>query len=149
MQRWSGRMLKLAKLIRPVFATILGSAAVAACGSADNDYYYGYPWYYTRYGTYTVVRRPAVVVDGWTTRVWRGRPYRGWRVRTHHSNPIVYTATKGNQTLEVFITSMEGDQTRLEVKARKGEDHWNQAQAKALLGQIMRESKSDKAAADK
>jgi hypothetical protein len=112
---------------------------MAACGASTEPYYYryNYPWYYTPYGTYTVVRRPVIVVDDWTGRAFRYRPYRGYVIRRHNSPVIQYSATKGNATLEVDLTPLGDDSTRVEVKARRGGDKWDQNQAKALLGHIL------------
>ena len=136
-------MERISKLIRPVVVLMLLSSAGTACGSSyyDDDWPYSaydYPWYYTRYGTYTVVRRPVRVVDGWTTRAFRYRPYRGWRIHRHNSPTIEYKATKGNDVVEVSLTPMK-DSTRIEVKARKGADQYDQEQAKQLLGAILQD----------
>jgi hypothetical protein len=133
-------MQKLATLIRPVALTLL-IASLGACGNRvyTRDYYpYDYPWYYTRYGTYTVVRRPVVVVDGWTTRAFRYRPYRHYVVRRHNSPVITYSATNKTSNLEVSLTPL-GDSTQVEVRARRGESKWDQEQAKVLLGHILQD----------
>ena len=130
------------------FAVALSS--VGACGgSYYNGYYDNYPYYYTGYGAYTVVHRPRVVVNRWTGRVWRYRPYRGYRVRVHHSPTDVYQATRGDETLEVHLSDAGSDSTRIEVKARKGEDGWDKASAKQLLSSIMSQDKDARNAAKK
>lgn len=128
---------------RPIILT-LSIVGLIGCSvsTGRDDYYYRnrYPYYYNTYGTYTVVRRPVVVVDGWTNRAFRYRPYRGFVVRRHNSSPINYTASKKDETLEVNLTGM-GDSTRVEVKARKGNDNWNKERAKSLMGAILRDYK--------
>jgi hypothetical protein len=134
-------MPRIAKLVRPVVLTLLVSIVGACAVNVANrrPYYpYDYPWYYSNYGTYTVVRRPVVVVDGWTTRAFRYRPYRGYVVQRHNSPVVEYKATRGDATLEVHLTPM-ADSTRVEVKARRGEDRWNKEQAKRLMGHILEE----------
>lgn len=144
-------MRSITTRIRPfVFAALLGSA-VGACGGGfgfysydddydydywDNDYYwYGRPW-----GGYTVVRRPVTVVDGWTNRAFRHRPYRGYRVRRHNSPVIEYTATQGDRTLNVNLKPM-GDSTIVEVRARRGKDKYDERAAKVMASSIIREQK--------
>jgi hypothetical protein len=133
-------MKNISKLARPVVLAFFVSMAGACAGSVGPYYPYDYPWYYTRYGTYTVVRRPVVVVDGWTSRAFRYRPYRHYRVRRHNSPIIVYNATNGQASIEVNLTPM-GDSTQVEVRARRGEDKWDQDQARTLLGHILDEYK--------
>lgn len=132
-------MKKIAMLIRPiVLALALG--AVGACGSADGDWAYypnHYPWYYDDYGAYTIVGRPRMVIDGWTTRAWGYSTYRGYAISRHNSPVIVHKATKDDVTLEVHLTE-EGAGTRVEVRARRG-DTVDKEQAKILLGQILHE----------
>lgn len=131
-------MYRIAKLIRPFALTLLvSSLGACAVGVRDRDYYDDdYRWYYTRYGTYTIVRRPVVVVDRWTTRAFRYRPYRGYHIRRHNSPVITYTATRGNSTLEVSLTP-RGDSTQIDVRARTGEDDWDQKEAQALARHIL------------
>jgi hypothetical protein len=129
---------------RPLILT-LSVLGVIGCSTGRGDYYgdyygYDYPWGYNTWGTYSVVRRPVVVVDGWTNRAFRYRPYRGYAVRRYHHSPIKYTATKRNETLEVNLTEM-GDSTRIEVRARKGENNWDKERAKRLMGDILRDYK--------
>ena len=131
--------------VRPIILTlsILGMIGCSwGWGNGyDDDYYsYNYPWYYNNYGTYTVVRRPVAVVDGWTNRAFGYRPYRGYNIRRHNSSPINYTATKSDETLEVNLTGMD-DSTRVEVKARKGTDKWDKERAKKLMGGILKDYK--------
>jgi hypothetical protein len=135
-------MTRIAKLVRPVALALLVSS-VGACGVSvgQRPYYpYEYPWHYTRYGTYTVIRRPVIVADGWTTRAFRYRPYRGYVVRRHNSPVIEYSASKGNATLEVNLIPV-GDSTQIEVRARRGADKWDQEQARVLMGRILEEYK--------
>lgn len=104
-------------------------------GVGRGPYYpYSYPWYYSSYGAYSVVRRPVVVVDGWTNRAFGFRPYGGYVVRRHASSPIVYTAARSDDTLQVDLTAM-GDSTRVEVRARDKE------RARDLLGMILKDYK--------
>jgi hypothetical protein len=137
-------MQKLAKLFRPIALTLLVSSVAAACvsnyGYRRRYYPYDYPWYYTRYGTYTTVRRPVVVVDGWTGRAFRYRPYRHYRVHRHNSPTIEYKATNGKADLEVSLIPL-GDSTQIEVRARRdnSKEVWDQDQARDLLGRILEE----------
>lgn len=97
----------------------------------------GYSLYPTRYGTYTVVRRPVIVVDPWTGRALRRRRYRRYRIRRRRNSPeVVYTATHEDSILEVKLTPM-GDETRIEVTARNGEDNWDPEEARTLLDHIL------------
>ena len=131
----------MSKLVRPVSLALLVCSLGACAVSTGRRYYdYDYPWYYTRYGTYTVVRRPVIVVDDWTGRTFRYRPYRGYVVRRHNSPVVEYKATKGKTTLEVDLTPM-GDSTRVEVRARNGNDSWKPDEAKALMGHILKDYK--------
>ena len=134
-------MFKMKKLVRPIALALLVSS-VGGCGVGYNRAYYryDYPWYYTPYGTYTVVRRPVIVVDDWTGRTFRYRPYRGYVVRRHNSPKIEYNATKGRSTLEVDLIPM-GDSTKVEVRARNGEDKYNKEQARELMGRILGHNK--------
>ena len=135
-------MQRLAKLLRPVALTLLVSS-LGACSVGYNRrayYPYDYPWYYTRYGTYTVVRRPVVVVDGWTNRAFRHRPYRGYNVRRHNSPTVEYAAEKGKAKIEVSLIPM-GDSTQIEVRANRGAEAWDQEQARDLMGRILQEYK--------
>ena len=137
-------MQVLRKLIRPVVGLMLLSSVGTACGGYDDGWpytAYDYPWYYSNYGTYTVVRRPVRVVDGWTTRAFRYRPYRGWRVRRHNSPTVEYKATKGNDVVEVSLIPMT-DSTRIEVRARRGGEQVDKEQAKELLGAILQDYNS-------
>ena len=113
----------------------LGALASAVAGCAPRRYY-DYDYYPTRYGTYTIVRRPIRVVDPWAGRALRRRRYRRYRIRRHNSPEIVYTATAENSTLEVKLTPM-GNETRVEVSARNGEDAGDQEEARLLLGYIL------------
>lgn len=126
---------------RPIVLMLLVLGAIACWfGVRRGPYYpYRYPWYYSNYGTYTVVRQPVVVVDRWTDRAFRYRPYRGYVVRQHHS-PVTYTATRGDETLEVNLIAMS-DSTRVEVRARKGEDKWDRERARTLMGDILQDYK--------
>ncbi|MGH7462313.1 MAG: hypothetical protein ACREMA_14980 [Longimicrobiales bacterium] len=140
-------MQRLAKLLRPVALTVLISTLASACVSNNYGYrrrYYPYdwPWYYTTYGTYTTVRRPVVVVDDWTGRAFRHRPYRGYAVRRHNSPTIEYQASKGKANIEVSLIPL-GDSTQIEVRARRNADaeNWDQEQARDLLGRILQEYK--------
>jgi hypothetical protein len=134
-------MSTVAKLIRPIAFALFVSSIGGCYSSTRSAYYpYGYPWYYTPYGTYAVVRRPVVVVDTWTGRTFGYRPYRGYVVRRHNSPVIQYSATKGNSTLEVDLTSL-GDSTKVEVRARNGGDKYDRNQAKILMGQILQDYK--------
>ena len=130
-------MQRISNLIRPVMlALALGS--VGACGSVEDDWAYypdHYPWYYNDYGAYTIVARPRVVVDRWTTRTWGYRPYRGYAISRHNSPVIVHTAKKDDSVLEVHLTEEKAG-TRVEVRARNG-DKLDKEQAKVLLGQIL------------
>ncbi|HSL70742.1 MAG TPA: hypothetical protein VK864_10910 [Longimicrobiales bacterium] len=140
-------MTRISKLIRPV-VLMLAVSAVGACGSVDDDwsyYPYDYPWYYTTYGTWSTVRRPVIVVDGWTSRAFRHRPYRRYNIVRRHHSPISYTATRGDATIDVTLTEL-GDSTRIEVKARRGQDQWDREQAKALMGHILQEYKPPRSA---
>src|SRR5258705_4562851 len=102
-------------------------------GIGRGPYYpYRYPWYYSNYGTYSVVRRPVVVVDGWTNRAFRYRPYGGYVVRRHASSPIRYTAIMSDDTLAVDLIAM-GDSTRVEVRARDRE------RARNRIGEILKD----------
>ncbi|MGH7678654.1 MAG: hypothetical protein ACRENU_09325 [Gemmatimonadaceae bacterium] len=139
-------MSTAARRARPIILT-LSVLGMIGCswGYGQDPYYsynydYDYPWYYNTYGTYAVVRRPVVEVDGWTTRTFRNRPYRGYNVRRHNSSPITYSATRKDETLEVNLTGMD-DSTRVEIKARKGDDKWDKERAKALMGEILKDYK--------
>jgi hypothetical protein len=126
---------------RPIILTLFVLGVVGCSAHTDRDYYpYRYPYYYGHYGTYTVVRRPVVVVDGWTTRAFRYRPYRGYVVRRTHHSPIKYTATRNDETLEVNLIEL-GDSTRVEVQARKGNDNGDKERAKRLMGAILKDYK--------
>ena len=127
---------------RPIIL-MLSVLGVIGCsvGIGRGAYYpYDYPWGYSSYGTYTVVRRPVVVEDGWTTRAFDYRPYRGYVVRRHASSPISYTATKSDETFEVNLIGMD-DSTRVEVRARKGADKWDKDRARSLMGDILKDYK--------
>ncbi|HEU4994918.1 MAG TPA: hypothetical protein VFT29_08860 [Gemmatimonadaceae bacterium] len=120
---------------RPLTVMFVLGAIGCWFGWGRGPYYpYRYPWYYSSYGTYSVVRRPVVVVDGWTNRAFRYRPYRGYVVRRHASSPITYTAATSDDTLRVNLTAM-GDSTRLEVQARDRE------RARDLMGEILKDYK--------
>jgi hypothetical protein len=126
---------------RPIILMSFVLGVIGCSVSSGRDrYYYRYPYAYDNYGTYTVVRRPVVVVDGWTTRAFRYRPYRGYVVRRTHHSPIKYTASRRDETLEVNLIEM-GDSTRVEVRARKGDDNWNKERARGLMGVILRDYK--------
>ena len=131
-------MRRFTKLIRPlILAGVV--ASMAGCGSTDEDWSYypnHYPWYYTDYGAYTVVRRPIRVIDRWTTRALRYDPYRGYALSRHNSPVIVHTATSTDATLEVRLTPQK-DYTNVEVRARNGGKQWDKERAKVLLGQIL------------
>ncbi|MGH7460457.1 MAG: hypothetical protein ACREMA_05440, partial [Longimicrobiales bacterium] len=132
-------MARMSKLVRPLALALLVSSLGGCAVGVGRPYYpYEYPWYYTRYGTYTVVRRPVIVVDDWTTRAFRYRPYRGYVVRRHNSPVVEYAATKGNATIEVNLIPL-GDSTQVEVRARRGAENWDQEQARAMMGHILRE----------
>lgn len=119
---------------------VLGAIGCSV-GIGRGPYYpYNYPWYYGDYGTYTVVRRPVVVVDRWTDRTFRYRPYRNYVVVRRHHSPLTYTATKGADTLQVKLIEMS-DSTRVEVRARKGEGKWDKKRARDLMGEILKEYK--------
>lgn len=140
---------KFAKLMRPVilaamFATVGGSCGGGAFYGYDDDYDWDwwdddYYWYNRPWGGYTIVRRPVYVVDGWTGRAFRQRPYRGYRVVRHNSPVIQYTATNGDRTLNVDLKPV-GDSTIVEVRARRGKDRYDQRAAKVLAGSILREA---------
>ena len=137
-------MFTAAMRARPIILTLSVAGMIGCSWGWGNDPYYDYdydyPWYYNTYGTYTVVRRPVVEVDGWTNRAFGYRPYRGYNVRRHNSSPITYTATKNDETLEVNLTGMD-DSTRVEVKARKGDKKWDKERAKTLMGAILKDYK--------
>lgn len=138
-------MYNVNKLLRPLSLALLLSS-LGACGSEGyydgyNYYPYDYPWYYSPYGTWTVIRRPVVVVDGWAQRSFRHRQYRGYAVRRHNSPSITYLATQGNRTIEVVLTP-RNDSTQIEIRARQGEKAWDREQAKVLLGRILAEYKA-------
>ena len=127
---------------RPIIL-MLSVLGVIGCsvGVGHGAYYpYDYPWEYSPYGTYSVVQRPVVVVDGWTNRAFGYRPYRGYAVQRHNSNPIVFTAKKSDETFEVNLTAM-GDSTRVEVRARKGDDKVEKERARNLMGDILKDYK--------
>jgi hypothetical protein len=111
------------------------ASAVAGCYTRRRYYYYDdvYP---TTYGTYTVVRRPVRIVDPWAARALRRRRYRRYYIRRHNSPEIVYTATHENRTLEVKLTP-QGDNTRVEVTARNGENSWDSEEARVLMSDIL------------
>jgi hypothetical protein len=110
-------------------------------GYGHEPYYpYRYPWYYNDYGAYSIVRRPVVVVDGWTNRAFGYRPYRGFVVRRHNSSPITYTGIRNDETIEVNLTGM-GDSTRVEVRARAGDNKWDKERARGFMGDILRDYK--------
>jgi hypothetical protein len=139
-------MQTLRKLIRPIVGLMLLTSVGTACGGYDDGWpytAYDYPWYYANYGTYTVVRRPIRVVDGWTTRAFRYRPYRGWRIHRHNSPTIEYKATKGNDVVEVSLIPMT-DSTRVEVRTRRNGGQVDKEQAKELLGAILQDYNSKK-----
>lgn len=139
------------RFVRP-FVLALFFVLAGSCGSADDWFYpydYGYDWdwdwddYYwnrTPFGGYTIVRRPVYVVDGWTDAAFRTRPYRNYRVRRHNSPVVVYTATKGDRTVEVNLTPMQ-DSTRVEVRTRRGKDRWEPQPAQIVMGSILNRSK--------
>ena len=132
-------MQNISKAARPILLALFVSMIGGACAARVGPYYpYGYPWYYTPYGTYTVVRRPVVVVDGWTQRTFHRRPYRRYHVRRHNSPVIEYTATNGKAQLQVSLTPL-GDSTQIEVRARPTENKYDQDQARTLMGQILNE----------
>jgi hypothetical protein len=121
---------------RNFFPAALAVLVSAAAGCTTRRRYYYDDVYPTRYGTYTVVRRPIVVVDPWTRRALRRRRYRRYRVRRHNSPEVVYTATHEASTLEVKLTPM-GEETRVEVTARNGDDNWDPQEARMLLDAIL------------
>ena len=138
-------MQQTRKLIRPVIIALI----VAACGSGssyydgyyDGPHYWGpnrYPWWYTSYGTYTVVHRRLHIVDGWAGRTFDRPTYRGYAVRRHNSPVIKYRATKEDQTIEVDLTP-KGDSTQVEVRIRSGKKNWDKEQAKELQSLILAE----------
>ena len=136
-------MQRATRFIRPIVLALL---TVSACGTGSyNDwpypYSYNYPYWYTDYGTYTYVRRPIHVVDGWTSRAFRYRPYRGYAIRRHNSPVVTYRATKDDATIEVDLTP-QGDSVKVEVRARNGTDKWNAEQAKDLMGRILAETET-------
>ncbi len=114
-------------------ALALLASSMTGCTTRRRPYYTVYP---TRYGRYTVVRRPIIVVDPRTRRALRRRRYRRYIIRRHDSPQIVYTATHENSILEVKLTPM-GDETRVEVTARNGEDSWDPEEANVLLDYIL------------
>ena len=131
-------MGKAGNIFRPVVLSLL---VVSGCSSAYDDwpyaYTYNYPYWYTDSGTYTYVRRPLTVIDGWTARALRYRPYHDYAISRHNSPVITYRATKGDATIEVDLTP-QGDSTRVEVRSRNGES-WNTEQAKEVMGRILAE----------
>jgi hypothetical protein len=131
--------MTITKLVRPIMLT-MALAALGACGGYDYDYYpYNYGWSYAPYGTVTVVRRPITVVDGWTRRTWRYRPYRGYRIYRHNSPSITYKATKGDDVLEVILTPQDKQETKVEVRSLKGDQEGDREQAKVLMGRILKD----------
>jgi len=135
-------MSTAAKRARPIVFLLLVLGAIAcSVGINRGPYYpYDYPWYYNDYGTYTVVRRPVVVVDGWTGRTFRRAPYRRYVVVRRHHSPLTYTATRRADTLEVKLVEMN-DSTRVEVRARKGDGKWDKKRARDLMGEILKDYK--------
>lgn len=133
-------MSRINRIMQP-FALALVVVAGGACHSGYySEYYpYDYPWNYTAYGAYTVVHRPLHVVDGWTSRAFGDRRYRGYAVRRHNSPVIVYNATKDDRAYEVNITPLGGDSVGVEIRARQGDDNWDKKRAKVLLGNILSE----------
>jgi hypothetical protein len=134
------------------FVGVLSFAALAAiAGSCSSSvgYYdpywdpYYFPWHYSTYGAWTVVHRPAVVVDGWTRSAFNRRPYRGHAVSRRQHSPITYTAVKGDRTYEVVLTE-RNDSTQVEVRARRGADRWEQQQARELMGRILADYKAER-----
>ena len=99
-------MQRATRVFRPIVMAVL---IVSACGTGSyNDwpypYDYSYPYSYTDYGTFTYVRRPIGVVNGWTSRAFRYHPYRGYAIRRHNSPVVTYRATRDDSTLEVDLT---------------------------------------------
>jgi hypothetical protein len=131
------RKLLLATLL---VATSCDSGNVAYYDSPWDPYYY--PWHYSPYGSWTVVRRPLPLVDGWTRREFQHRRYRGRAIERHNSPQITYTATQGDHTYEVILTG-RNDSTQVEVRSRRGADKFERQQARELMGRILSEYKVD------
>jgi len=144
--------MSITKFIRPVLLAGALPLMMLSCGGYNGpfyatDYDYDWDWWDNDYrwwprpwGGYTIVRRPVYEVDGWTTRAFRQRPYRGFAVRRHNSPVITYNATNGDRVLDVNLKPM-GDSTMVEVRARRGKDRYDQNAAKVLMGSILREKK--------
>lgn len=144
--------MRIKKLLGPLVLAVFASVTSACGGGAGWFYPYDYDydfdwdwdnrfgWWGTPYGGYTIVHRPVRVVDGWTGNAFRHRAYRHYNVRRHHSSDIGYTATNAGRTIDVQLKPM-GDSTRLEVRARKGRNDWDQANAKRVASSILKEQK--------
>lgn len=145
-------MRSLSKLVRPFLFVMMFVPFATSCGGGgyyagfypyDYDYDWDwwdddYDWWDEPWGGYTVVSRPSYVVDGWTGRAFRHPPYRGYRVVRHNSPVIEYTATSGDRTLHVNLKP-KGDNTVVEVRARRGSDKWDKRAARVLASSILRE----------